>query len=332
MIYEMASRNLPGFTLIELLVVVAIIALLISILLPSLNNARRAAKRTVCAQNRGGAARACKTYAFDNRDWWPTVPSYRAMSNNNVMAYRSMGGASGLPRDQASENVDGPAGLEVSPSRALWLLVQSGQLTPTNLICPAAEDIPDPTADVSNFYDFKGYGYLSYGYQVPLFEQLNSSRPRDNVDPRMVLLADKNPGFKRSDVPAVESHNAPPASIPAFNSDQENSPLLMTLCPQPMARDLEVEKLQPLNSENHGGKGQGDGQNVARADGSVSWETTALAGVDGDNIYTTIKRGSNPFDTRLLCGGPFGSQGYLVPGESAFGADRHASTDTALFP
>ncbi len=60
-----------GFTLIELLVVVAIIAVLVAILLPALNNAREHTKRIKCAANFRQIGLSALLYAQDFNDYIP---------------------------------------------------------------------------------------------------------------------------------------------------------------------------------------------------------------------------------------------------------------------
>ena len=59
------------FTLIELLVVVAIIALLLTLLLPSMAKAREQAKIAVCLSNLNQLGKSCLVYAKENNNRFP---------------------------------------------------------------------------------------------------------------------------------------------------------------------------------------------------------------------------------------------------------------------
>ncbi len=62
------GRRIDGFTLVELLVVISIIALIISILLPSLSSARKAAQNTACMSNERQGGQAMIMFAADDSD------------------------------------------------------------------------------------------------------------------------------------------------------------------------------------------------------------------------------------------------------------------------
>jgi prepilin-type N-terminal cleavage/methylation domain-containing protein/prepilin-type processing-associated H-X9-DG protein len=69
--YSLLSRRRGGFTLVELLVVIGIIALLIGILLPTLQRARVAGQSVVCANNLRQLGIGINQYADDHRNWYP---------------------------------------------------------------------------------------------------------------------------------------------------------------------------------------------------------------------------------------------------------------------
>src|SRR5687768_8383214 len=64
-------RNRPAFTLVELLVVIGIIAILISVLLPTLASARRAGYKTKCLASLHQIGDGFKMYAGENKGAWP---------------------------------------------------------------------------------------------------------------------------------------------------------------------------------------------------------------------------------------------------------------------
>jgi len=277
-------RRSKAFTLIELLVVVAIIALLISILLPSLARAREIAKRTVCSSNLRGIGQAMKTYANDNADWYPMV-RYRqteSQTGHDIDFIGFMANDLTGPISTANET-------KVHPSRGLFLLVIDGSCSAKQFNCPSAGDNEDDLRNVLSGnpvaaqlgvtrFDFKGYPYVSYGYQLPFGPR---AKPNENLDTRMAILADKGPFFQAGGAANVGDW----ATKDAYNNSYGSPGSTIGL--KGVSGDINVlradnEKWKVYNSRNHAQ----EGQNVMFQDGHVDFVKKPIVGVNFDNIYT----------------------------------------------
>lgn len=145
-----------GFTLIELLVVVAIIALLISILLPSLSLARRQARAVVCQTNVRNLSAGAFTYSVEEKTYPPSLVNYptgdRGSAGLDWLGIGDQFGDFVLGTDKQNINDGTPAGFHVAP---MFGKLYPYVLEPKAYLCPSDEkgEIPagdDTTEDVGN--------------------------------------------------------------------------------------------------------------------------------------------------------------------------------------
>lgn len=98
-----AHRSSRAFTLIELLLVVAIIALLISILLPALGKARRVARGVVCASGMRQWTVAFLNYASDSRQ---SLGNFTWPQNSNLSTFTDLNNEPTQVGTHANQAVD----------------------------------------------------------------------------------------------------------------------------------------------------------------------------------------------------------------------------------
>jgi prepilin-type N-terminal cleavage/methylation domain-containing protein/prepilin-type processing-associated H-X9-DG protein len=87
------NTGFKAFTLIELLVVVAIIAVLVAILLPAIQKARKSAKILTCGTQMRQIGVALNAYAGENRDFFPPFyvnPNNPSDRSNGTMDWRDL--------------------------------------------------------------------------------------------------------------------------------------------------------------------------------------------------------------------------------------------------
>lgn len=258
----MAKRK--GFTLIELIVVIAIIALLVTILAPSLLGALRMARKAVCSsrlENIGDGAHA-----------------YAGTNTKRSLPFRADGSAAlnGMGKNWWQWQPDNWA--SDSNSRPWYMLVVEGMVPVGSFVCPSDSEA-EPLISGSGNWDFDSSDAesrpLSYGLQSAVSYH-SANRAYDPDSHRMCKPTGLGTKHGSSFVIAADYSGLGEYSHAGNHwvSNRDGS--------------VTMDEGNPalMNSENHSRRGQ----NVLRLDGHVSFEETPMCGVDGDNIWTRSGR------------------------------------------
>jgi len=256
------QNGTKGFTLVELLVVIGIIALLISILLPSLNRARETANRVKCASNLRQIGQALLLYANENRGAYPRT-YYVAGNGPGVLN-------TGFNISNPFNLTTGNVGDNNIPA-AMFLLLRTQDITSEVFTCPSStaekDEFGGGSNSAQNRSNFTGTGTagqsvaknLSFSMANPYPDSTGIGggyRWSNSLTADFAVAADINPGTTPT---ATDNVIAAQLTTTAASSD-----------------------LKLGNSNNH----NKDGQNVLFGDGHAEFVTTCRVGANKDNIYT----------------------------------------------
>ncbi len=248
-----------GFTLIELLVVVSIIALLMSIMLPSLGRAKEMANRVHCASNLRSITQLFILYGNENNDEYPVSvgpvygngepPPYRYTAGTNHSALSSL-----TSLDLMYSYVLNNSSHQGDAFSPFFLLAGMGNQTKL-FLCKSDRIAGAPAAvrDGTLYYDgFQSYTQISYSVVYPWASSSRGPWWRNTMDSNRPVASDMAP----------------------FSDGNYKDPSKGT------------GKI--ANSDNH----EGAGQNVSFADNHVQWSQNPKVGPLDDNIFTLKKSGS----------------------------------------
>jgi type II secretory pathway pseudopilin PulG len=255
-----------AFTIVELLLVVSLMAILLTMFVPTFSSVMRKGKDTLCLANLSGAGKGMSAYATEFNSYYPNRGFGPGTTRFDYM------GASITTEVNDPPNAGQAANAAInSNSRNLYVAVRTGRVEARMFNCPLTTDKVAPaTIGGGLCYDFSssGNGFqrtLSYSYQLQFLtrKDVNGNvtgvgHPlRKTALTGMAILADRNPMFNYGDA--------------VSGGYKASSVLAVPVSPTPF----------PV-SPNHDNRGQ----NVVYVDGHGGLQTAVTAGVDGDNIYS----------------------------------------------